>query len=80
MPLSARASGPLDPSPGKGPAVSSGISVDGGPDDVSGVVEANAPPLRASSPTLATPAPAPIMVSTRRRLTTVPRSKTRPWS
>jgi hypothetical protein len=79
MPLCSRTSGPLEPSPGYGPAVSSGIS------PVAVVVpadededEEDAPAPQAASPTPT----APILRTPRirRRLISVPTSKARPWS
>src|SRR3954447_8851625 len=86
MPLSVSTSGPLEPSPGYGPAVSSGISPeavvvpeddeDAADDDE--LAELLEPPPQAASPTVA--APMPNTCRTRRRLSSVPPSKASPWS
>lgn len=64
---------PLEPSPGYGPAVSSGIS----PVEVAVVADGAAVP-QAASP--AVTAPTPSTASMRRLLSRVPRSNPRPWS
>jgi hypothetical protein len=82
IPLCASTSGPLDPSPGQGPAVSSGIS----PLAVAPAADdelAEELPLLESDPQAASPteaAPTPSTPSIRRRLNSVPRSKPSPWS
>lgn len=77
MPDRSKTSGPLDPSPGYGPAVSSGIS----PVDAAALAvppEPAAPAVHAASAT--DPMPAPRYASTARRLSSVRRSKPAPWS
>src|SRR5215218_9885523 len=82
MPLSDSTFGPFDPSPGYGPAVSSGISpedVDADAVDEDVVVEPVSDLLpHAARPNVVTPRPS--ARSTCRRPIKVPRSKPRPWS
>ena len=83
IPLCSRTSGPLDPSPGYGPAVSSGISPDAAAaddeddDEVPELLELEPAP-QAARPTVA--APMPKRPRSRRRLSSVPTSKPSPWS
>ncbi|WP_249266469.1 MULTISPECIES: hypothetical protein [unclassified Pseudonocardia] len=67
---------PLEPSPGYGPAVSSGIS----PVLVVLAVDAPDDPDAPHAARPAVAAPMPSTASIRRRLNNVPRSNPRPWS
>jgi hypothetical protein len=77
MPLCSSTSGPFEPSPGYGPAVSSGISPDAAVADDEGVDEP-VPRPHAAKPSAVRPTPN--TRSTCRRPIRVPRSKPRPWS
>src|SRR6478609_5642531 len=83
-PLSDRTSGPFEPSPGNGPAVSSGISVTHSavPDEADAAADALAvapePVPHATRPRLSPASPMPMR--TRRRSMRVSTSKARPWS
>ncbi|WP_232075588.1 hypothetical protein [Phytohabitans suffuscus] len=89
MPLSSSTLGPFEPSPGYGPAVSSGISpvavaaapvADAAAEEAEDGAEVPPPPPapQAARPIPVTPRPSAL--STRRRPIRVPRSKRRPWS
>src|SRR6476620_5093093 len=89
IPLSVSTSGPLVPSPGYGPLVSSGISlnvpaaaepadVDAAADDGLDVTADVESTPQAANPSVA--APRPKALNIRRRLSSVVTSKDRPWS
>ncbi len=88
-PLWLSTSGPFEPSPGYGPAVSSGISVvqsaaataealDDADADALALADEPAPGAQAAIPRLMPASPMPL--STRRRSSSVWMSKARPWS
>src|SRR3954467_2591127 len=95
MPLWVNTLGPFDPSPGYGPAVSSGIWPTDAPDaavvdvdddvDEDDVVDAEPelePSLDPHAPSATRPSPRPApasILSAPRRCMSVPRSNSRPW-